>query len=136
MQFTAEAGAHKVVMDTKPPLGDDAALTPKQLLLAGICGCTGMDVVALLKKYKQPLETFSVDADAAMTEGVYPAVFREVRLTFKFNGALDPAKVLEAVTLSQTKYCGVSAMVVKAVPISYTVELNGQNIGSGKADFK
>jgi putative redox protein len=136
MKFTAEADQHKVEMDTKPPIGTDTALTPKQLLLAGICGCTGMDVVALLKKYKQPLEKLHIEAETTLTEGIYPAVFKEVRLIFKVSGEVDPAKVVEAVTLSQTKYCGVSAMVSKSVPISYSIELNGKVIGTGTANFK
>jgi len=135
MKFTAEADDHKIEMDTKPPIGNDTALTPKQLLLAGVCGCTAMDVVALLKKDKQFLENFQVEADASTTEGVYPSVFKEIKLNFKIKGKLDASKVLESVRLSQTKYCGVSAMISKAVPISYTVELNGANIGSGKASF-
>jgi putative redox protein len=135
MKFTAEAEDHKVQMDANRPIGDGSALTPKQLLLAGICGCTGMDVVALMKKHKQPLEALEVEGDATPTEGVYPGVFKEIRLTFKFKGDLNAEKVLESVMLSQTKYCGVSAMVSKAVPISYIVELNEKNIGAGHADF-
>jgi len=92
-------------------------------------------VVALLRKYKQPLESFQVDADVSLTEGKEPTVFKEVRLTFKLKGQLDPEKVLQAITLSQTKYCSVSAMISKSAVISYTVELNGQSIGSGHADF-
>jgi len=61
-------------------------------------------VVALLRKYKQPLESFQVDADVSLTEGKEPTVFKEVRLTFKLKGQLDPEKVLQAITLSQI--CG------------------------------
>jgi putative redox protein len=135
MKFTAEADGHQVPMDTKSPIGGDTAMTPKQLLLAGISGCTAMDVVALLKKHRQNFETLEVDIEADLTEGVFPAVFKEVKLLFKLKGAVDPNLYLESVKLSQTKYCGVSAMVSKSVPISYTVELNGENIGSGNTDF-
>ena len=135
MKFTAKSDNHSIAMDTIPPIGEDTALSPKQLLVAGICGCTGMDVVALLKKYKQPLESLQIDAETTLTEGTYPAIFKEVRLVFNLIGALDAAKVMEAVTLSQTKYCSVSAMVSKAVPITYTVELNGKSIGLGQANF-
>lgn len=136
MSFTAQADGHHVAMDAKSPIGSDSAMTPKHLLLAGICGCTAMDVVALMKKYRQPVESFEVDVDAPVTEGVYPAVFKEVKLVFRLAGQIDAEKVLESIRLSQTKYCGVSAMVSAAVPISYTVELNGKNIGAGQADFK
>lgn len=135
MSFTAEADGHQISMDAKSPIGHDSAMTPKHLLLAGICGCTAMDVAALLRKYKQEFESLDVDAEAAPTKGVIPAVFEKVNLTFKVKGAVDSSKLLEAVTLSQTKYCGVTAMVVKAVPVTYVVELNGENIGSGQASF-
>lgn len=136
MKFDAKADEHAVLMDAKPPIGENAGFAPKQLLLAAISGCTAMDVAALLKKYKQPLESFQVEADADSTEGSHPIVFKEIRLTYRLAGQLDSAKVLEAVTLSQTKYCGVSAMVSKAVPISYSVEVNGQGVGTGHSEFK
>jgi putative redox protein len=135
MKFTAEDESNKIVMDAKSPIGTGLGLTPKHLLLAGICGCTGMDVVALLKKYKQPFESLEINAESALTEGSYPAVFKDIKLIFKVNGPVDSTKLLEAISLSQTKFCGVTAMISKSVPISYTVDLNGETIGSGKADF-
>jgi putative redox protein len=135
MQFSAETDGHSVPMDAKPPIGNGAAPTPKELVLAGLCGCTGMDVVALLKKYKQPLEVLDVEAEAVSSEGSHPVVFREVKLLFDIRGAVDREKLLEAVRLSQTKYCSVSGMLSKVVPISYEVRLNSESIGFGKADF-
>ena len=135
MTFTAEAGSHAIQMDTKAPVGSDSAMTPKQLVIAGICGCTAMDVVALLKKYKEPLDSLAVEAEVEVTEGIYPAVFKKIHLLFKVKGKVDAQKLKEAITLSQTKYCGVSAMLSKAVPIDYDIDLNGEKIGSGQADF-
>lgn len=136
MRFTTEVDNHTVPMDTKPPIGDDTAITPKQMLVAAICGCTGMDVVALLKKYKQPLSKFEIEAEATVAEGPHPIVFKEVHLVFKIEGSLEKEKVLEAITLSQTKYCSVSAMLSKAFPINYTVQLNSEQIGAGNAQFQ
>jgi len=135
MKFTADSDGYSVAMDAKSPVGDSSAMTPKQLVLAGVCGCTAMDVAALLKKYKQPVETFVVDAQATHTEGVHPTVFKEIKLLFKLTGSIEAAKILEAVQLSQTKYCGVSAMISKTAPILYEVELNGAIIGAGRAAF-
>jgi putative redox protein len=133
MIMTAEVDGHRVPMDTRPPVGTDTAMTPKQLVLAGLCGCTGMDVIALLKKHKQPMETFEVTADATMSEGGHPVVFKEVHLLFKLTGQLDPTIILDSVRASQNKYCGVSAMLAKAAPLFYKVELNGIEIGTGQA---
>ena len=135
MRFVADVDNHSVPMDTKPPIGEDTAITPKQMLVAAICGCTGMDVVSLLKKYRQPLSKFEIEAEATVTEGAHPIVFKEVQLVFKIEGALENEKVLEAITLSQTKYCSVSAMLSKSFPIHYTVKLNSENIGAGSAQF-
>lgn len=136
LTFTAEADGHAIAMDTKTPLGSDSALTPKQLVLAGVCGCTAMDVVSLLRKHKQPLEGLDVEAEAPTTTGGHPTVFKEIQLKFRFRGSLDPKVVMESIHLSQTKFCGVSAMLSKAVPIRYVAELNGQTIGEGQADFR
>jgi len=135
MKFEAKSEAHSIIMDAKTPLGENTGMTPKELVLAGICGCTAMDVAALLKKYKQPVESFVIDSESSSTEGAHPAIFKEVKLVFKLTGTLDSEKVLEAIKLSQTKYCGVSAMISKSTPIIYRVELNNKTIGNGKADF-
>jgi putative redox protein len=135
MAFTAEAGEHQVRMDTQAPLGSNSAMSPKQLVLAAICGCTGIDVVSLLRKYQQKLEGLEMEANAKQNETGYPKVFREVHLVFRFRGEMDSARVLEAVRLSQTQYCGVSAMIARGAPISYEVWLNDREIGRGHAEF-
>ncbi|MBI2603892.1 MAG: OsmC family protein [Deltaproteobacteria bacterium] len=135
MQFTGELGEHRVAIDAKKPIGGGEGFTPKELLAMGIASCSGMDAVAYLRKYKQALESFSVLTNVIPTEGVTPSVFKDVALVFQFVGDMDPDLVLESVELSQTKYCGVSAMIVKAVPISYKVFLNEKEIGSGEAKF-
>ena len=134
MKFVATDGTQELAMDGKPPFGDGSALSPKQLVLAGLAGCTGIDVVSLLRKYKQPLEKLSMSVDAPQTEG-HPAKFSQATIVFEFTGALDAEKVIEAVHLSQTRYCGVSAMLADSFPISYRVLLNGTEIHAGRADF-
>lgn len=136
MVFNAAAGGNQVTMDAKAPIGGGTAMTPKELVVAGLCGCTAMDVVALMKKYRQNLESFDIEADVSATESGHPAVFTEAKMVFKFKGAVEPAKAIEAVQLSQTKYCGVSAMLAKAFPIHYTIEVNGEVVGSGQASFQ
>lgn len=126
MIFEGESRGLTTLMDAKKPFGDDSAMTPKEMVLAGLCGCTGMDVVALLKKFKQPkAESFTVTVEAQVTKG-HPIVFSGAHLFYRFTGELDVEKVIEAVSLSKNQYCGVSAMLGKAFPITYSVELNGQ----------
>lgn len=135
MEFDGVAGHHTVRMDAKAPLGKDAGATPKELVALGLGGCTAMDVIALLRKHKQPPQSFSIELDITPSEGSYPAVFSKASLTFAVEGAVEADKLIEAVHLSQTKYCGVSAMLSKAFPIEYRIVLNGTVIGSGSAAF-
>ena len=128
MKLEASDEKHAVLMDTGAPMGTDAALTPKQLVVAGLMGCTGMDVVALMKKYKQPVESFEIEADVEKSTDAYPQVFTKALLTFRFQGQIDAEKAIESVVLSQTKYCGVSAMLAKAFPIHYRIEVNGKSV--------
>lgn len=135
MRFTGESEGHSVEMDAKAPIGNNLAPTPKELLAIAVGGCTGMDVVALMKKYKQPLESFEVAVDAPVVEGVHPVIFKEISMMLIFKGRLDKEKVIEAVRLSQTKYCAVSAMLSKSAPIHYKILLNDEEIGTGEAAF-
>ena len=81
-----------------------------------------MDVASLLKKMRVPIENFEMDIEAELTDE-HPIVFSEIRLKYVFWGDnLDKAKVEKAVKLSQDKYCGVSAMLKKNSPITYTIE--------------
>lgn len=135
MKFEAQSESNKVSMDAKSPIGTGTAMTPKELVAAGLGGCTAMDVIALLKKHKQAYQTLEVDVDIAVSTGTLPVVFTHAALTFRATGEIDPQVLMNSVQLSQTKYCGVSAMLVKAFPIDYQVLLNGTKIGEGKTDF-
>lgn len=136
MKFEAFSGEHNLVMDAKSPIGRGEGMTPKELLALSIMGCTAMDVAALMKKHKQPVESFEVKANVATSAtGIHPAVFEKVDIIFEVKGVVDSAKLIEAVELSQTKYCGVSAMLSKAFPIHYRVLLNGDEISTGQASF-
>lgn len=135
MKLVGECGGHKVAMDAHSPIGNDTAMTPKELVAIGIAGCTAMDVVALMKKHKEPLESLEIETKINQTESGQPQVFKDVTLTFLFKGNLNKDKVLDAVHRSQTQYCGVSAMIVKTAPIHYKVVLNGVEIGTGEANF-
>lgn len=136
MTFEGTAGQHAVSMDAKAPIGRDSGASPKELVAMGLGGCTAMDVIALLKKYKQPPQSFQIDVEIQPSSAGHPVVFEKAQLSFVVNGQVDATKLLEAINLSQTKYCGVSAMLSKALPIEYKVVLNGEEIGTGVANFE
>ena len=135
MEFAGAAGPHVVPMDAQAPIGKNRAATPKELVAMGLGGCTAMDVIALLKKYKQLPNLFRLIVEIETSTGKQPAVFEKAILTYDIEGSVEAEKLKEAVHLSQTKYCGVSAMLSKAFPIEYRIKLNGKEIGKGFADF-
>lgn len=100
--------------------GTEAAASPKELILFGLAGCTGMDVVSILTKRRRTLERFEIRVEAAVAD-THPKVFTHIHLTFLLKGnGLTPKEVERAIELSRTKYCGVWAMLKQAVEISYT----------------
>lgn len=135
MLFETTDGQVTAAMDAKPPIGTGTALSPKQMALAAVVGCTAMDVVALMRKFRQDLQAFSIEAEAPLTEGGHPVVFTKVLLDFYFEGPVEQEKAIEAVTLSQTKYCGVSAMMAKACPIHYKIYLNKNLVHEADSKF-
>jgi putative redox protein len=135
LEFTARAGENSITLDTRPPLGKNRGPSPKELLLMGIGGCSGMDVISLLKKHRSLPKILEISVEAKTTEGQYPTVFEESWVNFLVLGDVKVEHINEAVTLSMTKYCGVSAMLADSFPIFYRVNLNGQETLTGQAQF-
>lgn len=135
MAFVGESAGHSVVLDAKSPIGNGSGFTPKELLAFALCGCTGMDVVALMRKYKQALSSFEVRVEAPVNEG-HPGTFKSFTLVFDLKGdGIESARAVEAVELSQSRYCAVSAMLSKAAPVKYVVMINDQEVSRGDAHF-
>lgn len=122
MAFSSQIDQHQVRMDTTGLVGDDSGPSPKKLLLAALAGCTGMDVVALLKKMRVSFDNLIIDIEADLTQE-HPRVFSVIRINYRIYGhQLKENKIKKAIDLSQVKYCGVSAMLKKNSPIHYTIE--------------
>jgi putative redox protein len=122
MQFegTAESGA-SMTMDATPEHGGQAAgPSPMQTVLLALGGCTGMDVVDVLRKMRAPLEGLEIHVAADRAEE-HPRVFTRIALEYVFTGAdLRSEQVTRAIELSQTRYCSVSAMLRRSAEITYT----------------
>lgn len=134
--FEVQVRDHHQFTDGKKEFGGkDRGPNPKEYVLAGLCGCSGMDVVSLLKKYKVSYDAFDVSSETELTSA-HPIVFSEVHLYFKISGSnVDNALFQKAVGLSMTKYCGVSAMLSKAVTIHYHAISNSVEVQTGLANF-
>lgn len=124
MEFSAEVSGHKVIMDADIAVGGkNNGPRPKALLLAGLAGCTGMDVVSILKKMQVFPDSFRINVDADMSEE-HPKVYEKIRLTYIFKGNNLPVEKLErAIVLSQDKYCGVSAMFKPVAELTWELRV-------------
>ena len=92
---------------------------PKALLLAGLAGCSGIDVVDILEKMKVEFSHFTIDVETEQTEE-HPKVFKDILITYRLKTSIDnETKVKKAIELSLDKYCGVSAMLKKNSHIDY-----------------
>ena len=119
MAFEAEVNGHKITLDAAEAVGgENRGPRPKPLMLVALAGCTGMDVVSILKKMRVEVEAFSVKVEGDLTEE-HPKQFTQMRVIYEFKGKDLPMDKLEkAVNLSEERYCGVSAMYRKAIGIS------------------
>jgi putative redox protein len=101
-------------IDTVPESGgDNNGFGPMELLLVGLGGCTGMDVISILEKKRQKVTHFEIRIHGERA-GEHPKVFKKIALEYIVGGeAIDPAAVERAVELSETKYCSVMAMLSK-----------------------
>ncbi len=141
--FSAKASECEFKLDAKVADKPMQGPSPKELLLAGIAGCSGMDVVAHLNKRKLSFEGFEIDTLAEQTTTL-PKIFESVEVIYHLTTRASTqaenehfiAEAIQGVQLSLTKYCGVSAMVYQAVPIFYTLRVNGEMVTRGQADFK
>ena len=122
MAFEMGINGHTVITDaTVENGGNDLGPGPKSLLLAGLIGCSGIDIMSITKKMKVELDDFNVEIEAE-TRDEDPKIYNYIKIIYKFKGKNVPYdKVERAVKLSMDKYCGVSAMLEKAVPITYEV---------------
>ncbi len=104
--------------------GLEGGLSPMQLLLAGIGGCSAIDVISILEKQKQKLTDLKVevDGDRQKLKAGY-SEYKTIHMHFTLSGELDPRKVERALKLSITKYCSVSKALEKGSEISYDYEI-------------
>lgn len=124
MAFQGTDGNNSVIMDALSKGGGEGkGLTPKQLLLTSLAGCTAMDVISILSKMKVVPEYFNIKIES-QTNNEHPIYFKQIKLIYQFRGeGLPVEKLKKAVSLSQEKYCGISYMLGKAAELSFEVEL-------------
>ena len=97
--------------------------SPKALLLSGLAGCSGIDVVMVLEKMRVPFSSLEMEVEADQTEE-HPRVFKDINMIYRIKtDESNRDKVIKAIELSLDKYCGVAAMLQKVAPIRYQLEI-------------
>ena len=124
MAFEANMDGHKIIVDAPEEVGGkDTGPRPKKFMLLALAGCTGMDVVSMLKKMRVSYDALNIRVEADVTEE-HPKHYTSMKVIYEFKGKNLPLEKLEkAVTMSEEKYCGVSAVYKKAMPVSTEIKI-------------
>ncbi len=98
-------------------MNEKPGVSPMELILVGLAGCTGVDIVDILQKKRQPLEALKVKVRGKKAQD-FPKIYKEIEVTYLVWGeGIDPKAVERAIELSEEKYCSVSAMLRHAADI-------------------
>ena len=125
MRFDAASGSgHHVTLDAaEHGGGQNAGFRPMELLLVGLAGCTGMDVISILRKKRQQVTGYEVDVTGVRAED-HPMVFVEITVEHIVTGHhLQPEAVAHAIELSEGRYCGAGAMLGKVARLTHTYRI-------------
>lgn len=135
MHFSCHNGDIKTEIDAATDHGgNNLGPTPKELVLNAMMGCTGMDVVSILKKMRQEITNFSMDIESTNTKD-HPVHFKTATICYYLAGPIDGQKAKQAVEASLTKYCGVNFMITRSCEMTFKLFLNGQQIHEGPVQF-
>ena len=108
---------HLIIVDGDSTAGN----SPMELVLIGLCGCTGYDVANILGKKREPFTSLEILAEAERA-ATPPSVYTQIKLTYRVGGKVSHKAVEDAVELSKEKYCSVSAMLNTTATITHEIE--------------
>lgn len=129
LSFEAEVNGFHFMIDSSPEHGgNNRGMRPKPLLLAALSGCSGMDVVSILNKMKVSGYKLKIEMEADSTSE-HPKTYHTIRMKYVFTGDnIPPDKVIKAVELSGSTYCGVNAMLKNSAIIQTSIKINDKDI--------
>ena len=118
-----------VLLDNKSKsFGEIQGISPMELLLMGIAGCSSIDIIAILDKQKINPISLKMDVKGHRHENQVPALFYQIDINIYLEGNFSPEKAKRAARLSFDKYCSVSKTLESTAKISHKVYLNGTEI--------
>lgn len=124
-RFETELDGHTLVIDTAEENGgDNAGPRPKKLLLVAGANCSGMDIADLLRKMRINVSNLQIHVTGNARDED-PKYYTEMKIVYEFTGKNLPLdKLKRIVNLSFEKYCGVIALFIKAIPVTYEIKVN------------
>lgn len=128
LQFIAiDAENHSLVMDGSPKAGGQGTgFRPAQLLLVGLAGCTGMDVISVLRKKRQEVTSLELVVSGEQASEP-PWAYKNISVEYIIKGKnIDEAAVKRAIELSETKYCSVKATLEERVNVSSSYRIENE----------
>jgi len=124
MTFEADINDHKVTMDANTDSGEhNLGPSPKKLMLVALSGCTGMDVVSILKKMRVDIQKCSIEVQGDVADD-HPKRYTKMHVIYNFTGKDLPLDKLEkAVKMSEDTYCGVEALYKMAIEVTSEIKI-------------
>ncbi len=114
-----------VNLDAKPAIGGEGkGFRPMEMLLIGLGGCSGIDIVNVLTKQKEPLSDIKIKINATRRDEEMPPIFDVIDINFELFGDLSVAKVERALQMTFEKYCSVSNILGRSAKINFSYEIN------------
>lgn len=125
VNFSAQTeSGHEILMDGSESVGgQNKGARPMEVVLAGLGGCSAIDVISILKKSRQNVSDCKIEITADRADSI-PAMFTQINLYYRVTGNnLDQKKVQRAISLSMEKYCSVTRMLEKTAKMSFGFEI-------------
>ena len=124
MQFVASGeSGHAVIMDSDPKVGgNDTASRPVEVLLCALGGCTGMDVISILRKMRTVPKEFSVEIEDGRAPE-HPKVLTRIHFVYRFVGDIPEGNAKKAIELSMQRYCPITNMVNKTAEVTWEYKI-------------
>lgn len=119
---------NSILLDNISQSEGTKAVSPMESLLMAVAGCSGIDMVSIMKKQRQELTNFSAEVEGERIQEDDAKPFKNIMVKFFLEGKIDPNKARKAAELSFEKYCSVSKTLEPKVTVNYQVFVNGEAV--------
>ena len=103
-------------------------VSPMETVLMAVAGCSGIDMISILKKQRQEVSGFQAEVEGERVQVDEAKPFKTIKVKFMLTGNIDPQKAERAASLSFEKYCSVSKTMEPSVSVEYEVIVNGEKV--------